>query len=346
MIFPLAWGQPDNGFEGFRFVGLQIYDALINFDLTATDRPSTLIPGLAESWSVDDGKTKWTFKLRQGVKFHDGSEFDADAVIFNLDKLFNEKSPQYSARQASLVNFRMPSFKAVKKIDKYTVEFETKSPDSFFPFQICYFLMASPTEWAKTKDWKTFKPSGTGPFKFDKSTSRERLELVPFKGHWDKARVPKLDRVVLIPLPDPSARTAALLSGQVDWIEAPAPDAIPRIKKQGMQIVSGVYPHVWSWHFSRVKGSPWNDIRVRKAANLAVDRKGIVQLLGGYGVEATGHVVKGDAWYGSPSFQIKRDVAAAKALMKEAGYGPEQADYSQNGDLGIRFGPDAATADE
>ena len=70
---PLAWGQPDNGFEGFRFVGLQLYDALINFDLTATDRPSTLIPGLAESWTVDDTKTKWTFKLRQGVKFHDGS---------------------------------------------------------------------------------------------------------------------------------------------------------------------------------------------------------------------------------------------------------------------------------
>ena len=249
---PLAWGQPDNGFEGFRFVGLQIYDALINFDLTATDRPSTLIPGLAESWSVDDTKTKWTFKLRQGVKFHDGSEFDADAVVFNMEKLFNEKSPQYSARQASLVNFRMPGFKAVKKIDKYTVEFETKTPDSFFPFQICYFLMASPAEWAKTKDWKTFKPSGTGPFKFDKATARERMELVPFKEHWDPKRVPKLDRVVLVPLPDPSARTAALLSGQVDWIEAPAPDAIPRIKKQGMKIVSGVYPHVWPWHFSRV----------------------------------------------------------------------------------------------
>ncbi|MEZ5855164.1 MAG: ABC transporter substrate-binding protein [Hyphomicrobiaceae bacterium] len=317
---PLAWGQPDNGFEGFRFVGLQIYDALINFDLTATDKPSTLIPGLAESWSVDGTKTKWTFKLRQGVKFHDGSEFDADAVVFNMDKLFDEKAPQFSARQGSLVNFRMPGFKAVKKIDKYTVEFETKTPDSFFPFQICYFLMASPTEWAKTKDWNKFTPSGTGPFKFDKATARERLELVPFKGHWDPSRVPKLERVVLMPLPDPSARTAALLSGQVDWIEAPAPDAIPRIKQQGMQIVSGVYPHVWPWHFSRIEGSPWNDIRIRKAANLAVDRDGIVQLLGGYGVPATGHVVKGDIWYGSPSFEIKRDLATAKKLIKEAGY--------------------------
>lgn len=258
------------------------------------------------------------------MKFHDGTEFDADAVVFNMDKLFDDKSPQFSARQASLVNFRMPSFKAVKKIDKYTVEFETKTADSFFPLQICYFLMASPTEWAKTKDWNTFKPTGTGPFKFDKSTARERLELVPFKEHWDTTRLPKLDRVILMPLPDPSARTAALLSGQVDWIEAPAPDAIPRIKQQGMEIVSGVYPHVWSWHFSRIEGSPWNDIRIRKAANLAVDRAGIVQLLGGYGVEATGHVVKGDSWYGTPSFEIKQDLEAATALMKEAGFSKDK----------------------
>jgi len=132
---PLAWGQPDNGFEGFRFVGLQIYDALINFDLTATDKPSTLIPGLAESWSVDETKTKWTFKLRQGVKFHDGSEFDADAVVFNIDKLFDEKSPQYSARQASLVNFRMPGFKSVKKVDKYTVELKPKHRTASFRFR-------------------------------------------------------------------------------------------------------------------------------------------------------------------------------------------------------------------
>ncbi|MCB1511304.1 MAG: ABC transporter substrate-binding protein [Hyphomicrobiaceae bacterium] len=324
---PLTWGQPDNGFEGFRFVGLQLYDALINFDLANPDKPSGLIPGLAVSWSVDPSdKTKWTFKLRQGVKFHDGSEFDADAVVFNIEKLFNKSSPQYSARQGSLVNFRMPGFKSVTKIDKYTVQFQTKTPDSFFPYQICYFLMASPTQWAKTKDWTKFAlaPSGTGPFKFAKSTARERLELVPFKAHWDKTRVPKLERVILLPLPDPSARTAALLSGQVDWIEAPAPDAIPRIKQQGMNIVFGLYPHVWPWHFSRVEGSPWNDERIRKAANLAIDREGIKQLLGGYAIPATGHVPKGDPWYGTPKFEIKRDLAAAKKLMKEAGFGPDK----------------------
>jgi len=323
---PLTWGQPDNGFEGFRFVGLQLYDALINWDLSASDKPSGLVPGLAESWEVDpDDPTKWTFNLRRGVKFHDGSEFNADAVIFNMDKLFDENSPQYSARQASLVNFRMPGFKSVTKIDDYTVVFETETPDSFFPFQICYFLMASPARWEGAGSWEDFakNPSGTGPFMLDVLTARERAELVPFKEHWDESRIPKLDRVILLPLPDPSARTAALLSGQVDWIEAPAPDAIPRIKSSGFEVVSNVYPHVWPWHLSRVEGSPWNDIRIRKAANLAIDRPGIVTLLGGYAVEAKGHVVPGSVWWGNPSFEIKTDVEAAKALMAEAGYSKE-----------------------
>lgn len=325
---PLTWGQPDNGFEGYRFMGLLVYDSLINWDLTSADKPSGLIPGLAESWEVDQAdKTKWIFKLRRGVKFHDGSDFNADAVVFNMDRLLDEKSPQYSARMASLVNFRIPAYKSVRKVDDYTVEFTTKTPDAFWPYQICYILMASPKQWEATgKDWAKFAltPSGTGPWKLTALKAREFAELVPNKDHWDKALVPKLDKLTLIPMPDASARTAALLAGQVDWIEAPAPDAMKRIQSAGFSIASNVYPHIWSWHLNRVEGSPWNDIRVRKAANLAIDRKGVLELLGGYAVEATGHVVKGDPWYGSPSFQIKTDVEAAKKLLAEAGFGPDK----------------------
>ena len=321
---PLTWGQPDNGFEGYRFMGLLLYDGLLNFDLTSPDKPSGLVPALAESFEVSKtDPTKWTFKLRKGVKFHDGSEFNADAVVFNMDRLFDEKAPQYSAQMVSLTNFRLPAYKAVKKIDDYTVEFETKTPDAFWPFQVCYVMMASPKQWEATgKDWTKFAaaPSGTGPFKLTTLKSRELAELAPNKEHWDKTRVPKLDKLTLVPMPDPSARTAALLSGQVDWIEAPSPDAMPRIKSSNFDIVSNIYPHIWSWHLNRVEGSPWNDIRVRKAANLAVDRKGIVELLGGYGVEAAGHVPKTDPWFGKPSFDIKTDVDAAKKLMTEAGY--------------------------
>jgi ABC-type transport system substrate-binding protein len=325
---PLTWGQPDNGLEGYRFMGLLLYDALANWDFNACDRPSGLVPGLATSWETDPSdETKWVFKLRQGVKFHDGTDFDADAVIFNMDRLFNEKSPQYSARMASLVNFRIPAFKSVRKIDDKTVEFTTKYADATWPYQISYILMASPKQWeASGRDWSKYgqTPSGTGPWKLVSFKMHELAELGPNKEYWDGQRIPKLDKLSLLPIPDPGARASALLAGQVDWIEAPAPDALKRMTAGPFNIVSCPYPQVWSWHFNRIEGSPWNDIRVRKAVNLAIDRAAIVELLGGYATEATGHVPKGDPWYGSPSFEIRTDVQEAKRLLTEAGYGPSK----------------------
>jgi peptide/nickel transport system substrate-binding protein len=325
---PLTWGQPDNGLEGYRFMGLLLYDALVNWDLRATDKPSDIIPGLAESWSVDPAdRTKWIFRLRQGVKFHDGSDFNADAVVFNMNRLFDEKAPQYSARMVSLAGFRAPSYKSVRKIDDYTIEFTTKAPDASLPYQLSYILIASPRQWETTgRDWAKFAqaPSGTGPWKLAALKARESAELVPNPDHWSPTLVPKLERLTLLPMPDAGTRTAALLAGQVDWIEAPAPDAIPRIKAAGLAITANIYPQVWAWQFNRTEGSPWNDIRVRKAVNLAIDRKAMVDLLGGYALEATGHVPKGDAWYGSPGFDIATNVEQAKKLLAEAGYGPEE----------------------
>src|SRR5262249_24893094 len=139
-------------------------------------------------------------------------------------------------------------------------------------------MISSPAQWEKVgKSWDAFAktPAGTGPWKLKSFVPHERAELVPNPDYWDKARVPKLDELVLIPLPEQNARVAALRSGQVDWIEAPAPDAIVSLKQAGFQIVTNSYPHNWTWHLSRADDSPWKDIRVRKAANLAIDRVGL-----------------------------------------------------------------------
>ncbi|MBP2312668.1 ABC transporter substrate-binding protein [Azospirillum soli] len=325
---PLTHGSPDNGFEGFRFSGYTLYDALVNWDLSAADKPSVIKPALALSWEADPKEpTKWTFKLRPGVKFHDGSPFDAKAVAWNFEKLLNKDAPHFDARQASLVGFRAASVASTKVIDDLTIEFTTKTPDSFLPYQLSFILMASPAQYeAVGKDWAKFaaQPSGTGPFKLDKLVPRERAELTPNKAYWDVARVPKLDKLVLIPMPEANTRTAALLSGQVDLIEAPPPDTVARLKSSGMQITSNPYPHIWPYHLSRLPDSPWNDIRVRKAANLAIDRDGLTELLGGFAVPATGHVMKGTPWYGKPTFDIKYDPEAARKLMAEAGYSPKK----------------------
>ena len=113
-----------------------------------------------------------------------------------------------------------------------------------------------------------------------------------------------------------------------------------------MQIVTNTYPHNWTWHLSRVEGSPFNDIRVRKAVNLAVDRAGMKELLGGLMEEGTGFVPAANPWRGNPSFKPTYDPDAAKKLLAEAGYGPGQAAVVQGRHLDIRLGPDAAVADE
>lgn len=325
---PLTTGQTDQGGEGMRFMGYTLYDGLLNWDLSSSDKPSVLVPGLATAWKVDDAdKTKWTFTLRKGVKFHDGSEFKADAVVWNLEKILNDKAPQYDSKQAAQGRSRIPAVKSYKAIDDYTLEVTTKAPDAFLPYQMAWVMISSPAQWdAVGKDWNKFAqtPSGTGPWKLSVFVPQTRAELVPNKDYWDKARVPKLDKMVLLPIPEASSRTAALRSGQVDWIEAPAPDAVPSIEKAGFKIVTNAYPHNWTWHLSMVEGSPWTDVRVRKAANLAIDRNGLKILLNGLMIPAKGFVVPGSQWFGEPAFDVKHDPEAAKKLLAEAGYGPSK----------------------
>lgn len=323
---PLTTGQTDQGGEGMRFMGYTVYDGLINWDLSKADKASDLVPGLATSWAVDaTDKTKWTFVLREGVKFHDGSEFTADAVVWNLDKLLKNDAPQFDQRQAAQGRSRIPAVGTYKVIDKYKVEIVTKTPDATLPYQIAWIMMSSPAQWEKLgKSWDAFAktPSGTGPWQLTAFQPRERAELSPFPGYWDKPRVPKLDKLVLLPLPEANARAAALRSGQVDWIEAPSPDLVPSLKTAGFQIITNAYPHNWTWHLSRVEGSPWNDIRIRKAANLAVDREGLKELLSGLMIPAQGFYPPGHQWFGNPTFKLKYDPEAAKKLLAEAGFSP------------------------
>ncbi|UHD45638.1 ABC transporter substrate-binding protein [Aureimonas altamirensis] len=336
---PRTLGQPDQGFEGNRFTGLTMYDALTMWDLSKAEEPSALIPGLATEWAVDDGDTtKWTFTLRQGVTFHDGSPFNADAVVWNVDKVLNEDAPQFDASQVGVTASRMPTLRSARAIDEYTVELTTSEPDSFLPINLSNLFMASPAHWQSLYDalpegdnraaqaWERFAAgaSGTGPWKMDSFVPRERLELVRNEDYWDEARVPKTQRMILLPMPEANARTAALLADQVDWIEAPAPDAIPEIQGRGFTIEANEQPHVWPWQFSRLEGSPWNNIDVRKAANLCIDREGMRDgLLGGMMAPATGTVEEGHPWRGNPEFQIRFDPEEGRRLMEAAGYSAE-----------------------
>lgn len=334
---PRTLGQPDQGFEGNRFTGIPLYDALTHWDLSKSDAPSVLIPGLALSWAVDaKDKTKWTFKLRPGVKFHDGSAFNADAVVWNVRKVLDKDAPHFDASQVGVTASRMPTLRTAKKVDDLTIELVTSEPDSFLPLNLTNLFMASPAHWQKKFDaaagatpadkskaaWTAFAAdaSGSGPFKMTRFLARERLELAANKAYWDPKRTPKIDKVVMLPMPEANARTAALLSGQVDWIEAPSPDAVPSIQARGNKVYFNQQPHVWPWQLSFAEGSPWLDKRVRYAANLCVDRLSMLKLLGGMMAVPKGTVPPGHPWWGNPKFDIRYDPTEAKRLMTEAGF--------------------------
>jgi ABC-type transport system substrate-binding protein len=323
---PRMWGGPEGGFEGIRFGGYMVFDALVNWDMSKADAPSPLTPGLATSWIVDPtDKKRWIITLREGVKFHDGTPFDADVAIWNFDSIFKQDAPQFHGPRSGLVRGRLSSVASYAKVDAKTIAITTNVVDGMFPYQLSYLWFVSPARLAELGgDWQKFtqRPAGTGPYKVISVTPRERVELEANTAYWDAKRVPKTARTVLLPIPDGNARIAALRAGTIDIAETLPPDAIPSLKAAGMQIVQNSYPHIWSWRLNVNPGTPFADVRVRKAANLAIDRESMVQLLSGTARAAKGKVMPGDPWYGSPTFDIRFDVEAAKKLMIEAGYGP------------------------
>src|SRR5271166_1410937 len=321
---PVTTGNPDQGFEGYRFVGYNLYDALLLWDLSKADKPSEIKLGLATSYEIDPNDHKrWILHLRHGVKWHDGCDFKADDVVWNFQWRVDQKAPYFLAQQFAYSRTWLTNIKSVNKIDDYTVAFENNFVESLFPYSLSYVMMVSQCRAKELNyDWVQYAlhPSGTGPYKFDRFVAHQRLEMVPNTEYWDKARIPKQDRLVLIPMPEASTRTAALLSGQVNWIEAPSPDAIDRLKAASMRIVTNVYPHNWSYQLNFVKG-PFVDKRVRQAANYALNREDMKDLLNGLMLEEYATVPPSTPYYGHPVI-YKYDPAKAKALLNEAGCMP------------------------
>ncbi len=323
---PTTTGVPNNGFEGVRFLGFTAFDPLVMWDLSRADKVAEIKPGLAESWAQNPSDPlKWTFKLRQGVKFHDGTPFNADAVMWNFDRSFNKDSKQFDP-QGSAINRGRPTYIAdggYKKIDDSTVEFTTVRPVSYFPYVLTTIFMVSPASFDKAGSWAEYAkaPVGTGPFKLENFKPRISVDLVKNADYWDKARVPKLDKVVLFPMPEANTRLAALRSGQVDWIEVPPPDAIDSLKKAGFDVVSNSYPHVWPWVLNTTKAdSIFKDVRVRQALNYCVDRAGLVSLLSGMAEPSVGFFKKSDPLFGKPKNDYSFNPAKAKELLAAAGY--------------------------
>jgi peptide/nickel transport system substrate-binding protein len=322
---PTTTGAPTQGLEGLRFAGYPVFEALTMWDLRVTDRPPGVIPWLATDWATDPAnRNKWIFHLRHDVKFQDGSPFDADAVVWNFQRLYDPRAPQYEASVAAVTKARAPMVDRWEKIDPFTVAIYTKIPTSFFPEIIAGLLMVSPARWREVGgDWRAFgeRPSGTGAFQITK-VDHTSITMDRNPAYWNTARAAKLDRVQLFAMSEATTRIAALRSGEVDWIEGPPSDAIPFLKKNGYIVSTSPMSHIWAYWLRITPTSPFKDVRVRQAFNYAMDREGLVKLLNGAAQPAKGYWKPGDPRFGHPQNDYVYDPARSLALLKAAGYPP------------------------
>ncbi|WP_131739648.1 ABC transporter substrate-binding protein [Actinomadura roseirufa] len=306
------------GFEGERFVNFQLYDGLTRYDLKQATKTPGIVPGLATSWkSSGDGRT-WTFQLRQGVTFSDGTSFDADSVIFAYDRLLNKKSPYYYPEAAGAARLWSGQIESYRKIDAGTVEITTKRPSGHLPTDLTFLTIPSPTAVKKLGNQRFAQhPEGTGPFRFESLKPGQQLTMVANEKYWGGA--PKVGKLALRPIPDAGARTAALRSGQVNWIEYPSPDDVTPLKSSGFQLFGNNYDHLWYCTFDQAK-KPWGDVRVRRAANYAIDREAIARdLLKGTADPVNQHAPASTDQHDPANDAYAYDPAKARELLAQAG---------------------------
>ncbi len=300
-----------------------IYDRLVERDITSKAEIPPLVPGLATEWTVSPDAKTFTFKLRKDVKFHDGTPLDAEAVKFNVERNSNPSHPQYHKAGAGSTALGFGSLASVDAVDSSTVRIVHKEPFADFLMVLAFgtYSIASPAAIQKWgNDEYPNHPVGTGPFKY---VGRERGVKVEFERNGDYwGGAPAIDGFVVRPLPEAVARVTALETGEVDWINAVHPDSVARLKaNQKLEVELAQLPNTWGY-IPNHKAAPTNDRRVRQAMNYAVDRETLARdIMKGLAIPARGTHAPGTPGY-NPSikgYEFDRD--KAKRLLAEAGLG-------------------------
>ncbi len=301
--------------------------------LTRDPKTGEPIPMLAERWRVTDGGRTWTFNLRKGVRFHDGSEVTAEDVKFTFTSLAKEGSANSLAPEFRLI-------KSMEVTDPYTITVRFEKPFVTFGNRVNHGLFASVAYIQSKKhveaggDAGERRPIGTGPWKFVEHVRGDRIVYEAVDNHW--RAVPHWKRLVFLKVPEPATRMAMLRAGSADVIEVGG-EYVDELKKVGMRTLT--MPNVvavwvilggqWPTKPSYDPKVPWAQPdaerarKVRLALNLAVDKKAIVQqVLGGLGTPVgTVNYYPTDPWASEALLKpLPFDPARAKALLTEAGY--------------------------
>jgi peptide/nickel transport system substrate-binding protein len=287
-----------------------MFDALV---YQAAD--GTIEPALAESWKVSDDGLEYTFKLRQGVKFHDGSEMTADSVVFSWNT-YKQPEVTYGNYWAQVAS--------VEKVDDYTVKLKTDKPDALLLRILATNWSIIPADWGgKTKEEFAEHPIGTGPFMFEEWVKGDHLTVVANPNYW-RAGYPKLAKVVFKFMPEAATRVAAIQAGEIDISPRLSSElAQGLLGESGVQILKYLGTRIFYMSYNNVStgiDTPIADPKVRQAIAHAVDVPTIINsLFDGYGVHSVGLVGQGELGFDNaepPAY----DPGLAKTMLADAGY--------------------------
>ncbi|GED51214.1 ABC transporter substrate-binding protein [Brevibacillus borstelensis] len=284
-----------------------IFDSLLFLS-----RDLKIEPGLAESYEQKDDTT-WIFKLRQGVTFHNGEEFNADAVKFSLERVLNEK-------QKSPQRGNISAISAVNVLDPYTVEIKTKEPYNLLPHRLFYLSIVPPKYVQEVGDQEfAQKPVGTGPYKFAEWVKGDKIVLEANENYFKGA--PKIKKVSFRVIPEVATQIAELQSGGVDIIRMVPPDMLAQLEgNPQLAVTSTPLLRVYYMAFD-TKKKPFDDARVRQAMNYAVDIDTIVKkVLADKAVRTPAGVNPNHFGFDESIKPYPYDPEKAKSLLKEAGY--------------------------
>ena len=310
-------GRETDG-ESF-YVADNVYETLTKFKPGTTE----IVPGLATSWDVAADGLTYTFHLRTGVKFHDGTPFNADAVVFSLGRQFKKDMPAYQfgpwqywgdMDMDNIIN-------DVVKVDDATVKITLKKREAPFIANLAMNFAAIVSPTAAKQYGADFKnhPVGTGPFKFVSWTKDDNIVLDRFDGYWGQKAY--LDRVILKVITDKSARYLSLKKGEVDMIEFPNPSDIPAIQSDpNLKIVSQSGMNVGYLALNTMH-KPFDNKLVRQAMNYAIDKKAIIDAVyGSLGTAAKNPIPPGMWSYNDKIEAYPYNPDKAKQLLAQAGY--------------------------
>ncbi|WP_251551989.1 ABC transporter substrate-binding protein [Neobacillus muris] len=305
--------------EAFK-VTENIFETLVSYG----DQDTTIHPGLAEKWDVSEDGLTYTFHLRQGVKFHDGTDFNAAAVVFNFERWMNgdeEKFPYYTMF-GGYKNDEGHVISEVKAVDEYTVQFVLKRPQAPFLKNLAMspFGIASPAAVEKYGDDFRSNPVGTGPFKFVEWKQNDTITLEKNADYWQEG-LPKLNKVIFRVIPENTARLNALVNGEIDIMDGlNNSDEDTVLANDQLQVIERPSMNVGYIGMTTTR-KPFDNKLVRQAMNYAIDKKAIIDAFyGGKAEPAVNPMPPSIEGYNDAIKDYPYDLEKAKELLKEAGY--------------------------